>query len=91
MKPINVIRLAQAGREFAAAVRAREQADEALDAAYRAWKRDNEITVHIERGSEAWDAMMEATQHQYVARRNARRRESRRREKLVKIAEGVQA
>lgn len=91
MKPINIVKIAQAALEFAAAAQARKQAEETLDNAYRAWKRQNEISVHIERGSEIWDAMLAATQHEYRALRNAKARERRRRDGLVKMAGRVQA
>jgi len=91
MKGVDVLKLAQAALQFADAVKARKQAEHALDHAYSAWKHDNDITVMIQRGDDEWDAMMLATQAEYLAVRRCRDRERRGRDKLVKLAGEVSA
>lgn len=86
MKGADVLKLAQAALSFADAVKSRKRAEYALDDAYSRWKRDNDITVMIQRGDDDWNAMMLATKAEYLAVRRCRDRERRGRDKLVKLS-----
>ena len=73
---------------YAVAVADTKRRREALDDAYTAWRYANEEHDFIERRSPEWDAMMLATAEEYRQLRNAKSREYRAKEKLLRFVKG---
>ena len=73
---------------YALAVADTKRRREALGAAYTAWSQASEVHYFIERSSPQWDAMMRATAEEYRQLRNAKGREYRAKEKLLRFVKG---
>lgn len=88
MSATAILDLASRACRYAAAIRERQEAERALDAAYMAWKQYHGIT-YVTRGSDDWQRMLEAVTEEHQAVRRAKSRERYHRDYLVRLAEGV--
>lgn len=76
-------------KAYAAAVHATQIAQRELEQAYVTWKQLNRVEDFVERGSVTWKAMMLGTEVYYRALVNAKARQRRAQQKLLKVLEGA--
>lgn len=77
-----------AAEKFAKEAQAVDVAKRELDFAYFDWKLKNNVQDFVERGSVTWKAMLLGTEVYYRALQNAKSRERRARQKLIKAIKG---
>jgi len=90
MKATHLLQLATQAIQFAGAVARRRQAEEVLRRAYYSWKFVAGLD-YVERDTDAWCAMTEATETEYRALARAKRQERYYRDRLLKLAGAAQA
>lgn len=84
-KIIAALKVAQAAKKYAQAVDERKQAQHTLERAYLTWKIENRVGF-VEKGTDDWEAMLDATASEHTAVRRAKRRESYYRDLVLKLA-----
>ena len=83
-----LIKVSDLAQAYAAAVTDTAHYQQVLSAGYDAWREETGNRELIERGSEAWQAMMAATKAEYRYLQNAKGRERRAQKKLLAAVEG---
>ena len=82
-----LIKVSEAAQAYAAAVADTAHYQQVLSAGYDAWREDTGNYDRIERGSDAWQAMMAATKGEYRYLQNAKGRARRAQKKLLAAVE----